>query len=583
MDADHPLLLNAYAARSCAVKTHNEYDPTVTLPALTEDEALQQRFERGIAYEDEVLQALLAAGPEHTIDLRTLVDQGWEARTNACLAAMTAGTPVIIGGALPMDARGHRKGLADLWVRGADTSTGRPGYHPVEVKWHLVQEKARSKKVSSELLVGTLTAPSPAESTLRPGLRFRATHREADLLQLAHYWRLLQAAGHAAEDTPWAAVIGTDLDPDGRPMLTWFDLSTPVIKTFSRSEESGTTLRSPLQRYDHEHDFRVLVAEVAARQADPDPPDPLVHPIVVEECKTCPWWEHCRTQLSPDDVSLVISKSALDVREIRTLRNLGVTTITDLVGVDLAELLPRYLPEVTHRSAAETRLRTAARRAQMIHRGVSLERTTEGPIDLPATELEIDFDIETSMDRRVYLWGFLVTDRRTGEQEEYRPFARWEELDDESELILAKEALDWLQNRVAAAGSSAVYHYSDYELNKLTELARRSQDPVITEARSMAAEHFVDLFPVVREHLFAVNGLGLKEVAHRGAGFAWRDDDPGGLNSQLWFAEAVGDGPTDLRTAARQRLLDYNEDDVRATAALRDWLRRGAPPHTEST
>lgn len=578
MDSTRPLLLGAYAARSCAVKTHNAYDPTVESPALAEDEVLQQRFERGIAYEDEVVRTLLAAAPEHTIDLRPLAEQGWSVREDACLAAMGAGTPVIIGGALPSDARGHRVGLPDLWVRGADTSDGRPGYHPVEVKWHLVQEVRRSKKVASELLVASLVDPAPQAGTLVSGLGFRAHRREGDLLQLAHYWRLLEAAGFAAGGTPWAAVIGTDLDAAGAPMLTWLDLSTRVIKTFSRSQESGTALRSVLERYDHEHAFRVQVAEVAARQAEPDPPTPLVQPIVVEECKTCPWWEHCRTRLPADDVSLVISKSTLDVREIRTLRSLGVTTITDLVGVDLDALLPDYLPEVTHRGSAEQRLRLAARRARMINKGVSLERTTEGEIDLPAAELEIDFDIETSMDRRVYLWGFLVTDTRTGEREQFHAFTRWRELDDANELILAQEALGWLLERLSGAASAAVYHYSEYEVSKITELARRTDDPVITQTLAMAEDAFVDLFPVVREHLFAVNGLGLKEVASRGAGFAWRDVDPGGLNSQGWFAEAIGDGPPDLRRAARQRLLDYNEDDVRATAALRDWLRRGAPP-----
>lgn len=578
MKSHRPPLLGAYAARSCAVKTHNEYDPTLESPALAEDEVLQQRFEHGIAYEDEVMQALLAANPEHTLDLRTLADQGWAARQDACLAAMAAGTRVIIGGALPPDSRGHRIGLPDLWVRGADTADGRPGYHPVEVKWHLVQERRASKRTPSELLVATLAEPSPQQGELVSGRGFRPHRREGDLLQLAHYWRLLQACGHAADGIPWAAVIGTDLGADDNPMLTWVDLSTRVIKTFSRSQESGRTLRSVLERYDHEHAFRVRVAEAAARQADPSPPAPLVQPIVVEECKTCPWWEHCQTQLPEDDVSLVISKSSLDVREIRTLRNLGVSTITDLVGVDLDELLPTYLPEVTHRESAEKRLRLAARRATMINSGVTLQRTTTGEIELPTTELEIDFDIETSMDRRAYLWGFLVNDTRTGEREEFHAFTRWAELDDDSELVLAREALTWLLERLSRSSSAAVYHYSDYEVAKITELARRSGDPLINKALAAARETFVDLYPVVKEHLFGVNGLGLKEVASRGAGFAWRDDDPGGLNSQGWFAEAIGDAAADLRADARQRLLDYNEDDVRATAALRAWLRRGAPP-----
>jgi predicted RecB family nuclease len=62
-------------------------------------------------------------------------------------------------------------------------------------------------------------------------------------------------------------------------------------------------------------------------------------------------------------------------------------------------------------------------------------------------------------------------------------------------------------------------------------------------------------------------------VASAGAGFHWRDDDPGGLNSMRWFEEAVHAPNKDIREQARTRVLEYNEDDVRATWHLRRWLR----------
>ena len=108
-----------------------------------------------------------------------------------------------------------------------------------------------------------------------------------------------------------------------------------------------------------------------------DPPL-LVEPIVNAECPRCQWWQHCLPQLDPQDVSLRIDKGPLDMREIATLRRNGISTITDLVGADLDELMTWYLPEVTHRPGAEGRLRVAARRARMLLDGSSFARETDG-------------------------------------------------------------------------------------------------------------------------------------------------------------------------------------------------------------
>ena len=565
------ILLDAYAARSCPVKTHNRYDPTVAEPASEPDEALQELFAGGKAFEDEMLRRMTHG--TDVADLREAADDppaGIEARVQRTLQALTEGRRVVIGPRLPVDAAGHRIGAPDLLVRGPNQADGRPGYLPVEVKRHRVVEMNNQNDQPGRF--SRLTAPGKGFDV--PGLGFKAS-REGDLLQLAHYWRLLEAAGWAAGGTPTAGVIGTDtLRGSQEPVITWVELTRKFIRTFSRTAATGWKQRSALERYDHEFGFRLKVAQVARqRTGTPDDPRPMVAPIVVRECDHCLWWEACKPQLDEDDLSLRISKSPLDVREISVLRSHGINTLADLAHADVEALTTSYLPEVRHRSGADSRLRLAARRASLMLAGVELERLTSDPIDLPDAALEIDFDIETSAGDRVYLWGFLLHDRQAGTAPRYQAFARFEELDNAGEVGLAAEAIRWLDELVAERPDTRVYHYSDYEVVHLLRLARRSGDPQVLAAAERVRSHFVDMFTMLKEHFFGTFGLGLKVVARSGPGFEWRDDDPGGLNSQKWFLDAVHSATQRERDDARTRVLEYNEDDVRATHHLRAWLR----------
>jgi predicted RecB family nuclease len=573
-------VLDAYAARSCPVKTQNAFLPGLDRPEL--DESLQELFAGGSAFKSDVLRRLID-GAERVVDCRALRDQPHDVQAAATLAAMADGVPVIIGGLLPLDRHGHRSGRADVWIRGDDAEDGGPGYHPVMVKLHRMLERQTPGPSHEPFPISSLSDPSRARALAIPGRALRLASREPDLLQLAHYWRLLGAAGRAATGIPYGGIIGSDqISQLGNGLgVAWVRLDAKQIRTFSRTAASGWTKRSALERYDHEHTFRVKVATVAQRQTgSPDDPPLVVMPIRVRECDRCVWWQTCLPKLGDDDLSLRIAKSPLDVREIAVLRRLGVSTLTDLASVELESLLPSYIPEVAHRPGGEERLRIAAHRAKLMVAGVELERLSDDSIEVPRADIEIDFDIETSADDHVYLWGFLVTDTRTDEPPRYVAFSDFSELTDSAERRLADEALSWLHHLVTTSGASVrVFHYSRYEVLRIQRLAEAFGRDPFTWASRFADEAFFDLFEVVRAHFFGTYGLGLKQVAHAGSGFSWRDDNPGGLNSQSWFADAVHAETEAVREELTQRVLDYNEDDVRATYALRRWLRDGAP-HT---
>jgi predicted RecB family nuclease len=559
-----PVLLGAYVAKQCARRVHNDWDVTIPKGPWTPAPELQARLEAGIAFEADVLAALIPVLGDRCVDLRGADESG--TRMERTVAEMTAGRELIIGGVLPDDPAGARSGRPDLLLRVSHPGEP-PTYVPGDVKGH------RMVKATKRGLLDYSRVETPAIVEQMTGLAVRAGDRFSDYLQLAHYTRMLQACGFApASGQRRGFIIGTDDLADlgvAGYVLTWLDLDEALFATFSRSQ--GSAVRSALERYDHEHGFRVRVAERAVeRTGATGDPVPLVVPVFVDECDLCPWHDVCLEELGPDAASVAITQGRLDVREWLALAARGIDTTEDLAAVDVLDgaFWDDYLPEVTHQSKARDRLTTAIRRARMVLAGEVLQRTTSGPILVPAADVEVDFDIEWNAGNRVYLWGALLTDA-DHPAGEYKAFAEWDALNDADEVALAEQFASWLRERIADAAargeSLTVFHYSHPERTHLSRVLGQEQ---VTDL----LDHFVDLLPIVRANFFGVAGLSIKQTAPA-FGFHWRDDDPGGLQSQVWLDQARNAVGSDADTW-RDRILAYNEDDVRATAALRAGLRR---------
>lgn len=582
-----PILLGAYWSKRCPVLVQNAFDPTLERPAEVERPTdVQARIDAGIDYEVEIANELAAGLGANVLDIATL-DLSGDSHIEATVAAMNEGRAVILGGRLPDDPNGERQGRPDLLVRSNDTAAR---YVPVDVKHHQALTVAKE----SVALVSTVAALAPLKRIQVTGISPR--YRDDDAIQLAHYWRMLEACGRAAT-TSVGGILGTDL-VDGSHVIVWQPLDERRYKTRSGSSSTGVALRSALDRHDYEHALRTRIAHAASlRDNDQEDSADLLTPTYTDECDSCPWLEHCREVAGEHDASFEVGR--LGISEWEALRDAGIMTAGDVASLDLETVIGRqeqpqertqlvldgWLPRVRHIRGARGKLAKAIQTARLVEAGKTIEQVGAIPA-VPRADVEIDLDIETDRNGRAYLWGMLITGAGYGTPQ-FEHCSDFAPLDADSEAKVGAAFWKRITELVAEAEGHGqtvrIYHYSNPEPAALKRLAREQHDaglPSSEDAQAFIDTYFVDLLKPIRKAFFGGLGLGLKQVATADADFHWRDEEPGGAQSQVWLDQAHGDDAT-ASAEARERILRYNEDDVRATLAVRGWLAALAAQETK--
>jgi predicted RecB family nuclease len=224
-------------------------------------------------------------------------------------------------------------------------------------------------------------------------------------------------------------------------------------------------------------------------------------------------------------------------------------------------------------------------------RGSSLRTIDSALMGCPSADVEVDVDME-SYDEMTYLWGASVslTHPVEGITPGYRAFVEWGELSAKSEAAAFGDFWTWLSGLRQRCESEnltfAAYCFwaqaEDGAMNRAVATGLEdgpSQEDLDTFRRASPSQ-WIDLHEVAKRQIQTEGPLGLKQLAGS-AGFEWRDVNPSGEASMLWYEVATDATPDAL--ASRQRILEYNEDDCRATKALRDWLNGPARflPHRD--
>ncbi|MHA6797805.1 TM0106 family RecB-like putative nuclease [Bounagaea algeriensis] len=533
------VLLEAAEVSRCRRRVHLDHDPSmrgaVTAP---QDPGAEQRIADAAEH-----RSLVAERLGHLFGSDFVVVPAAEqraAREDATRRAMRAGAAYISNAQLPSDAQRGATGGIDLLVRFGD------GYVPVLVVRHKTTNPGRGARVS------TVDKPVPDAAWVDETRKPRSHAR--DQLRLAHAMRLLQACGMGATTPvpplhgPVGGVIGVDADT-----VLWHDLGSP----------SWPDGRTALTEYDRRFADRVAVATAAATGAEP-----LAQPSRVNECKTCQWWPVCAEQLhAARDVSLVVRGE--DAAELRAH---GISTVDELAALSRSGVAE--LPLISGKNADMVLLAKAwLRDFPMVRRN----RT----VRVPRADVEVDVDMESYADSGAYLWGCWLSGVDIGIRRGYHGFATWDPLPSDDEARSFAEFWTWLC-RVRRTAAERGLSFRAYCYNELAEnrwllssalrFAGKPGVPPVADVRGfIKSNEWVDLFAVVRDQFLCPNGKGLKVVAPC-AGFAWRDAEAGGANSMRWYRAAVGLGGAPAAPQQQARLLAYNEDDVRATWTVREWM-----------
>jgi hypothetical protein len=284
------------------------------------------------------------------------------------------------------------------------------------------------------------------------------------------------------------------------------------------------------------------------------------------------------------DISSREAKATIAILEENDLTTAGALAKLDTITADYAPGTKGLVENIDQARVVDY--------ARMRRRPYVFKARGVGDLVVPHPSVEIHVDMEN--DKQIYLWGTQVVwhDRdkqgRNKTTVTHRPDSISDSLvsfeaTEESEAAVFAAFWGYLHETIALAdekhgvGNVKVFHYTAAEDRCMRHIAEEHVGepgiPTLDEVNEfLNSDVWVDLYPILTNQLIFPTEDGTLKSLAKYTQFAWRDEDPSGANSILWYQTATGDDE-ELATAARQRILDYNEDDCKATATLLEWFQ----------
>lgn len=455
----------------------------------------------------------------------------------------------------------ERVSRPDLLIKvGEDSGLAR--WAPVDIKSHGAFDK---KNKSHQVELMDLETLEPLEtSTGRVG--------KSDAIQLAHYTLHLRALGLAPADFK-AGIIGSD----GK-QIAWTHLDQT---RFGKGKAAPDALSIYIEDF---IDAKEIIAQSLRQAKDANVTVnalAMVQPDGVYGCKSCEYKEVC-------------------LKEMNAFKNNeGHLTL-------LASVTPNQLVNIPDHIESIADLRQAANLSDFAATAQIRARVwqTKKPelldptksFNLPEFDIEIDIDLENSQAAlqeinpgqsvgrdQVYLYGYGIHDRTVNKDWRSAQIDSFGNYDDteEAEYEVLLNMWKLLESEVAKAENASktigIFHYSHHEKDWWKKFTKRHAGkpgvPTEEAAAAFMVKHFVDLLPYAEEISFPTMSYSIKALAPV-AGFVWKAEDAGGAMSLLKYKTATTtDFDETTRNEAKTWLREYNLDDIRATFAVREYIR----------
>ncbi|MBI2062901.1 MAG: TM0106 family RecB-like putative nuclease [Candidatus Yanofskybacteria bacterium] len=295
---------------------------------------------------------------------------------------------------------------------------------------------------------------------------------------------------------------------------------------------------------DYFHLTRERIERVLAGEKPP--------PFLKSGCKQSPWYSLCVDETKGcDDVSLIYRLSQNDQRRFYEL---GIHSVKDLASADLDNLRSRL------EDWPFDKILRFYNQAQVL---VSNEPKVLKKSEFPQVENEIYFDIESDPTEGIdYLFGMLI--KSGNKKPEYKYFLAQDKKDEER---VWRDFLDFLES----LNDFVIYHYSYYEREVFKRLGNEYGISVALEDKFK--NNTIDLhWKFIEAAVLPIYFYSLKDVA-KYLGFKWQADDAGGAESVVWYNDWLQKHDQKIM----DKIIKYNEDDVKATLFLKEWLDKQKP------